>query len=54
MKYQFEQCLKRGKIIRIPVDQTLITKELREADNDLNAAEHSLTEGNVKWAIIQG
>jgi len=54
MKYQFEQCLKRGKVVRIPVDQTLIAKELWESGEDLNAAEHSLTEGNVKWAIIQG
>ncbi|MDD4256127.1 MAG: HEPN domain-containing protein [Methanofollis sp.] len=54
MKYQFEQCLKRGKIVRIPVDQALVAKEVREAGEDLTAAEHSLAEGNMKWAIIQG
>jgi len=54
MKYQFEQCLKRGKIVRIPVDEVLIAKELQEAGDDFDAAQHSLAEGNMKWAIIQG
>jgi len=54
MKYRFEQCLQRGKIVRIPVDHELVAKELREAERDLAVAEHSLTEENIKWAIIQG
>ncbi|QYZ79849.1 HEPN domain-containing protein [Methanofollis formosanus] len=54
MKHQFEQCLRRGKIVRIPVDGTWVERELREADDDRHAAEHSLAEGNMKWAIIQG
>lgn len=54
MRYRFEQCLERGKIARIPVDPGLVAKELREAEQDLGAAEHSLAEGNVKWAIVQG
>ena len=54
MKYRFEQCLQRGKIVRISVDPGLVAKELREAEQDLAVAEHSLAEGNVKWAIIQG
>ncbi|MBA7482805.1 hypothetical protein ES707_18304 [subsurface metagenome] len=54
MKYRFEQCLQRGKIVRIPIDRELVAKELREAGEDLTVAERSLTEGNVKWAIIQG
>jgi len=37
MKYQFEQCLKRGKIVRIPVDEVLIAKELQEAGDDFDA-----------------
>ncbi|WP_214020639.1 hypothetical protein [Methanoculleus sp.] len=31
MKYRFEQCLQRGKIVRIPIDPELAAKELREA-----------------------
>lgn len=54
MNYQFERCLERGKIVHIPVDSGLVAKELREAKQDLAVAEHSLTEENVKWAIIQG
>ncbi|HOD76574.1 MAG TPA: HEPN domain-containing protein [Syntrophorhabdaceae bacterium] len=54
MKYRFEQCLQRGKIVRIPVDHELVAKELREAEQDLAAAEHSLREEIIKWAIIQG
>ncbi len=54
MKYRFEQCLQRGKIVRIPIDHELVAKELREAEQDLAAAEHSLREDNAKWAIIQG
>lgn len=54
MKYRFEDCLRRGKIVRIPIDHELVMKEGREAEQDLAAAEHSLAEGNAKWAIIQG
>jgi uncharacterized protein (UPF0332 family) len=54
MKYRFEQCLQRGKIVRIPNDPELVAKELREAGEDLVAAERTLAEGNAKWVIIQG
>ncbi|MDK2889507.1 MAG: hypothetical protein PWR21_138 [Methanoculleus sp.] len=54
MKYRFEQCLQRGKIVRILNDPELVAKELREAGEDLVAAERTLAEGNAKWAIIQG
>ena len=53
MRYRFEECLERGKIIKIPVDPALIEKELREAAADLVAAERSLADHNEKWAIIQ-
>ncbi|MEG3057293.1 MAG: hypothetical protein ACOX8D_07340 [Methanoculleus sp.] len=52
MNYRFEQCLERGKIVRIPVDRELVAKEMQEAKQDLIAAEHSLAERNAKWAII--
>lgn len=53
MRYRFEECLERGKIITIPVDPALIEKELHEAAADLAAAERSLADHNEKWAIIQ-
>ena len=54
MKYRFEECLERGKIVKISVDQALVDKELHEAESDLSAAERSLADHNEKWAIIQG
>ena len=53
MKYQFDECLERGKIVKIPVDPALVEKELREAEADLAAAEQSLLDLQEKWAIIQ-
>jgi uncharacterized protein (UPF0332 family) len=53
VRYRFEECLERGKIIIIQVDPALVKKELREAAADLAAAERSLAEHNEKWAIIQ-
>ena len=54
MRYRFDECLERGKIVKIPVDPALVTKEFREAEADLLAAERSLAEHQEKWAIIQG
>lgn len=53
MRYQFEQCISKGKIVKINIDSDLISKEMREAENDLNSCEKSLKDGNFKWAIIQ-
>ena len=54
MRHRFEECLERGKIVKIPVDPELVAKELREAEADLITAEHSLAASQEKWAIIQG
>lgn len=54
MRFRFEECLERGKIVRIPIDPALAEKELREAELDLAAAERSLAQDQEKWAIIQG
>ena len=53
MKYQFDECLERGKIVKIPIDPALVEKELHEAEADLAAAEQSLLDLQEKWAIIQ-
>jgi uncharacterized protein (UPF0332 family) len=53
MRYQFEQCLEKGKIIKIKIATDLISKEMDEAKNDLASCEISLQENNFKWAIIQ-
>ena len=54
MKYRFDECIERGKIVKIPVDPALVAKEFREAEADLSAAERSLADHQEKWAIIQG
>jgi uncharacterized protein (UPF0332 family) len=54
VRYRFEECLERGKIVSIPVDPALVAKEFREAEADLFAAGRSLAEHQEKWAIIQG
>lgn len=54
MRHQFEQCINKGKIVKIEKDPDLISKEMKEAENDLSAAEKSIKERNFKWAIIQG
>ena len=54
MRYRFDECLERGKIVKIPIDQGLVAKELHEAEADLAAAERSLLDHQEKWAIIQG
>jgi uncharacterized protein (UPF0332 family) len=54
MRHRFEECLERGKIVKIPVDPALAAKELQEAEADLITAEQSLAAGQEKWAIIQG
>jgi len=54
VRYRFDECIERGKIVKIPVDPALVEKEFREAEADLIAAERSLAEHQEKWAIIQG
>jgi len=54
VRYRFDECIERGKIVTIPVDPALVAKEFCEAEADLAAAERSLTEHQEKWAIIQG
>ena len=53
MRYKFEECLDRGRIVAIAPDPALLEKELREAAADLVSAERSLDNGDDKWATVQ-
>lgn len=53
MRYKFEECLDRGRIVAIAPDPALVEKELREAAADLVSAERSLDNGDDKWATVQ-
>lgn len=50
---EFDDCLKRGKIIHFPSAKKLATKELDVARADLLASQHSLKKKNYKWATVQ-
>ena len=50
---EFEDCLKRGKIVRFPAAKKLAVKELDVARADLSAAQQSLKQKNYKWATVQ-
>ncbi len=50
MKYER---YRKGNIVQICIDSELIEKEIKEALYDLKSAEHSINNGNYKWAIVQ-
>lgn len=50
---EFEECLKKGKIIRFPAAKKLAVKELDVARSDLSASQQSLKQKNYKWATVQ-
>ena len=54
MKFpEFEDCLKRGKIVRFPAARKLTLKELGVAKVDLAASGKSLKQKDYKWATVQ-
>jgi len=50
---EFDDCLKRKKIVRFLAAPGLAVKEARTAEEDLSAAKLSLKQKNYKWATIQ-
>ena len=51
---EFDDCLKKGKIVVFPPAKKLVAKELKIAEEDLHTALKSLKEKDYKWATIQG
>lgn len=49
----FNECLKRNKLIKFSKAKALIPKEINSAKNDLKAALESLERKNYKWSTIQ-
>ena len=49
---EFDDCLKRGKIVRFPAAKKLAAKELDVARADLVASGQSLKQKNYKWATV--
>ncbi len=50
---EFEECLKKGKIMRFPAAKKLASKEIEVAKEDLSTSQESLKKKNYKWATIQ-
>ena len=50
---EFDDCLKRGKIVRFPSAKKLAVKELDVARADLAVSQQSLKQKNYKWATVQ-
>jgi len=51
MRSQFEQCLERGKIVKIEIAPDIISKEINEAKNDLDSCERSMNERNFSGCL---
>ena len=50
---EFDDCLKKGRIVPFPLAKKLVTKELKAAESDLETAQRSVKQKNYKWATIQ-
>ncbi|MBF0483114.1 MAG: HEPN domain-containing protein [Candidatus Omnitrophica bacterium] len=50
---EFDDCVKKGKIIRFPSAKKMAPKELDVAQEDLVTAQQSLKQKNYKWATVQ-
>ena len=50
---EFDDCLKRGKIVRFPAAMKLASKELDVARGDLKTSQKSLKQKGYKWATVQ-
>lgn len=49
----FEDCLKRSKIVKFTAARKLVQRELETAQEDLKVAQESVKRGNDKWATVQ-
>ena len=49
----FQRCKERNKILKLEKAETLVSKEIELADNDLNSSKESFLDNNYKWSIIQ-
>ena len=49
----FEDCLKRQKLVKFAPAKKLTTREIESAKEDLENARDSLKQGKDKWATIQ-
>ncbi len=48
-----QECIEQGYLRRVEPDRILIEKEMKEADYDLERANHALEEKDFKWCIVK-
>jgi len=48
-----KECLDKGFLKKIKPDPKLVEKEFKEANYDLEKAEHALKEDDFKWCIVK-
>lgn len=53
LEHKFRRCLDERKLLKEKLDRNLMTKELEEAEYDLDKARVSTKEGDYKWATIK-
>lgn len=53
MSLEFNKCVKRGKLRKFSRGKELVSKELKNAELDLDIAQKSFKDKNYKWATIQ-
>jgi len=53
MSFEFQECLRKGKIQEFSRGKYIVKKELKTAKEDLIDARDSLARGKYKWATIQ-
>ena len=51
--HEFERCLDKRWLVRMPEARYLVTKELQVAQDDLAEAEAGFERGSYKWGTIQ-
>lgn len=50
---QFKECLSKGKIKKFSYAKSLVAKELKSAEDDLETALYSFRKKNYKWVTVQ-
>lgn len=50
---EFDDCLKKGKIVSFPLAKKFVAKELKAAEQDLETAKRSIQQKDYKWATVQ-
>jgi uncharacterized protein (UPF0332 family) len=51
VKKDFQNCLKKGTLVKVPVEQDRIRQEIRDVDTDLRDGERLMEDGDERQAV---